>query len=64
MRSTSPVTVFFASASGVLADTGAHLHPHGSEVWFAVLGATAALFLAGLIRKVAARIAARTRARK
>ena len=43
MRPATLSTIFVLSAQAALADAGGHLHPHGGEVWLAVLGAAGGL---------------------
>jgi len=63
MMKTSLSIALILTSGPALADVGGHLHPHGSEIWFAVLGAAAAVGAFGLVR-AAARVAARKKAGK
>ncbi|MCV2868698.1 hypothetical protein OEW28_08660 [Defluviimonas sp. WL0002] len=57
MRRAALTLISVLPASEALADPGGHVHPHGSEIWFAVLGAAAALGAVGLIRVASAALA-------
>ncbi len=40
--------IFACSVSAALAHAGSHMHPHGSGVWFAILGAATGIFAVAL----------------
>ncbi len=57
MRKTALTIILSLLAGEALANPGGHLHPHGSEIWFAFLGAAAALGAVGLFRVASAALA-------